>query len=70
MSKNMVEIEGPQMTSQYGSYVLYAGLAKLHACVRMHIPMCLGTHMHACNTYCFSTSSSVALQLFVSPGFP
>ena len=25
MSKNMVETEGPQMTSQYGAYVLHAG---------------------------------------------
>jgi hypothetical protein len=25
MSKNMVELEGPQMTSQYGAYKLHAG---------------------------------------------
>ena len=25
MSKNMVESEGPQMTSQYGAYPLHAG---------------------------------------------
>ena len=25
MSKNMVEPEGPQMTSQYGAYELHAG---------------------------------------------
>ena len=25
MSKNMVETEGPQMTSQYGAYTLHAG---------------------------------------------
>jgi hypothetical protein len=25
MSKNMVEPEGPQMTSQYGTYELHAG---------------------------------------------
>jgi hypothetical protein len=31
MSKNVVEKEGPQMTSQYDAYVLRAGLARLHA---------------------------------------
>ena len=31
MSKNVVELEGPQMTSQYGAYGLHAGLARLHA---------------------------------------
>ena len=25
MSKNMVELEGPQVTSQYGAYELHAG---------------------------------------------
>ena len=25
MSKNMVELEGPQMTSQYGAYKFHAG---------------------------------------------
>ena len=30
MSKNVVETEGPQMTSQYGAYALRAGLARLY----------------------------------------
>ena len=41
ISKNMAETEGPQMTSQYGSYELNAGLARLHA--RAHAP----EHAHA-----------------------
>ena len=36
MSKNVVETEGPQMTSQYGEYALRAGLARLYARMRMH----------------------------------
>jgi hypothetical protein len=47
MSKNAVETEGPQMTSQYGEYALRAGLARLHACRRTHTPTRPGTHMHA-----------------------
>jgi hypothetical protein len=47
MSKNVVETEGPQMTSQYGAYALRAGLARLYACMRMHTPTRPGTHMHA-----------------------
>jgi hypothetical protein len=47
MLKIMVEIEGPQMMSQHGAYVLHVGLERLHAHVCMHMPMCLGTHMHA-----------------------
>ena len=43
----MEETEGPQMTSQYGAYTLQAGLAKLHACMRMHTPTRRGTHVHA-----------------------
>ena len=43
----MVENEGPQMTSQYGAYALHAGVARLHACMRMRTPTRLGTHMHA-----------------------
>jgi hypothetical protein len=38
MSKNMVETEGPQMTSQYGAYALHAGLSRLHALLHMHTP--------------------------------
>jgi hypothetical protein len=47
MSKNVVEIEEPQMTSQYGAYALRAGLARLYARMRMHAPRGLGTHTHA-----------------------
>jgi hypothetical protein len=46
MSKNVVETDGPQMTSQYGTYALRAGLATLHARMRMHIPMRPDTHTH------------------------
>jgi hypothetical protein len=68
MSKNVVETEGPRMTSQYGAYALRAGLARLHASMRMHTPARLGIHMHArthaqactqrpvCITYYFSTT--------------
>ena len=31
MLKNMMETEGPQMTSQYGAYALRAGLVRLYA---------------------------------------
>ena len=47
MSKDMVEPEGPQMTSQYGAYALRAGLARLYARMRMHTPTRPDTHMHA-----------------------
>jgi hypothetical protein len=46
MSKNIVETEGPQMTSQYGAYVLHVGLARLYARTRMHTPTRPGTDMH------------------------
>ena len=45
--KNMVEIEGPQMTSQYGAYALRAGLAWLHALIRMHTRTPTCTHVRA-----------------------
>jgi hypothetical protein len=47
MTKNVVEAERPQMTSQNGAYALRAGLARLYACMRMHTPTRPGTHMHA-----------------------
>ena len=47
MSKNVVETEGPQMTSQYGAYALRAGLARLYARMGMHMPTRPDTHMHA-----------------------
>jgi hypothetical protein len=46
-SKNVVETEGPQMTSQHGAYALRAGLARLHARLRMETSTRPGTHMHA-----------------------
>ena len=47
MSKNIVETEGPQMTSQYGAYALLAELARLYARMRVHTPTRLGTRTHA-----------------------
>jgi hypothetical protein len=47
MSKNILETEGPPMTSQYGAFALRAGLARLHALMRMHTPTRPHTHMHA-----------------------
>ena len=35
------------MTSKYGAYTLRAGLARLHARMRMHTPTRSGTRMHA-----------------------
>jgi hypothetical protein len=43
MSKNLVETEGPQMTSQYGAWALRAGLARLYVRMRMHTPTGPGT---------------------------
>jgi hypothetical protein len=47
MSKNLVETEKPQMTSQYGACALHAGLARLHVLMRMHTPTRPRIHMHA-----------------------
>ena len=47
MSKNIVETEGPQMTSQYGIYALRAGLARLHARTHMRTRPVTHMHMHA-----------------------
>jgi hypothetical protein len=47
MSKNIVEPEGPQMSSQNGAYALLAGLARLHARMRIQTPTRPGTHMYA-----------------------
>jgi hypothetical protein len=46
MSKNIVETEGPEMTSQYGAYALRVGLARLYARMHMHTSTRPGTHMH------------------------
>ena len=61
MSKNWVETEEPQMTSQYSAYALRAGLARLHGRTRMPTPTRPDTHVdaRACthrpvsNIYCF-----------------
>ena len=63
MSKNMVEPEGPQVTS-YGAYALHAGKARLHACARAY------THRQICNTDCFFaatifTRTRLSVTLFV-----
>ena len=44
MLKNVVQIEAPQMMSQYGIYMLHVGLARLHA--RAHAPGYPGARMH------------------------
>ena len=65
MSKNVIETEEPQMTSQYAAYALRAGLPRLHARMGMHTPTRLGTHIHArthrpiSNTHCFSTAAMI-----------
>jgi hypothetical protein len=65
MSKNMVEPEEPQMTSQYGTYALRTRLARLHELIRMQTPTRPGTHArtHACthrqtrNTFFFYSNN-------------
>jgi hypothetical protein len=47
MSKNVLETDGLQMTSQYGAYALRAVLWRLHARTRKHTPTRPGTQMHA-----------------------
>jgi hypothetical protein len=69
MSKNIVETEGPHLTSQYGAYALRAGYAKLYVRIRMHTSTRSSTHMHArtrkhahtpiSNTYRFSTATMI-----------
>ena len=65
MSKNVVETDESQMTPEYGAYALRAGLARLHARMRMHTPTRPGAPMHACthrptiDTYCFSTAKII-----------
>ena len=43
----MWEIQGSQMTSQLGACALCAGLARLYARIRMHMPTRPDNHMHA-----------------------
>jgi hypothetical protein len=47
MSKILVELEKPQMTSQYGAYELDAGLVKLHARTCIHTPTIPGARNRA-----------------------
>ena len=47
MSKNTVETEGPQMTSQSGAYALRAVFVMVYARMRMHMPTRPDTHTHA-----------------------
>jgi hypothetical protein len=49
MSKDIVETEGPQMTSQHVAYALHARVARLHGRACTHRPISRP------NTYCFST---------------
>ena len=67
MSKNTVETEMPQMTSQYGVYALRAGLARLYARMRMHMPTSPGTHMHARTHAQACTHTNQYLKLIVFP---
>ena len=75
MSKNTVETEGPQMTSQYSAYALRVGLARLYARMRMHTPTRSGTrtHSHACahrpisNAYCFSAATMIRKRASLLP---
>jgi hypothetical protein len=64
MSKHLVETEKPQMTSQHGAYALRAGLARLHARMRIHTPTRPGTHMHACTRKNAHTDQYVILTAF------
>ena len=76
--KNVVETEGPFLTSQYGAYALHTGLARLHALICMHTPTRSGTNMPArthtrarayrpiSNTYCFSTATMIRERASVS----
>ena len=62
MSKNVVQTEGPQMTSQHSAYALRAGLAGLYARMRMHTPTRLVTHMHVGKRKHAHTDQSVILS--------
>jgi hypothetical protein len=51
--------------SQYGTYALRAGLARLYARMRMHMPTPPGTHMHA-RTSMHTQPNMLYLSLFDS----
>jgi hypothetical protein len=65
MSKNLVETEGPQMTSQYGAYALRAWLARLYARKRMHTPTRPSNDMHARTRKHANTGQYVILIAFL-----
>jgi hypothetical protein len=71
MAKSLVESEGPQITSQHGAYAVPAGLARLHARMRMHTLTRPGTHRHArthrqiSNTYRFSTATMMSKRAWM-----
>ena len=64
MLKIIVENEGPQMMSQYGAYALRAGLARLYACMCMHMCTCLGTYMQSFTHKHAHTDQYVILNCF------
>jgi hypothetical protein len=69
MSKNAMEPDRLQVTSQYGAYALRPGLASLHARMRMYTLTRPGTRMYArtharvhphrsvSSTYCFLSAT-------------
>jgi hypothetical protein len=67
MSKNIVDTEGPQMTSQFGAYALRAGLARLYTLMRMHTRTLPSTYMHArtrkqAHTYQYVISNGIMVS--------
>ena len=46
MSKNLVEPERPQITSQYDAHTFHAGYSRLYARTRMRTPTRPGTHAY------------------------
>jgi hypothetical protein len=56
------------MTSQYGVYALYGGLARLYARIRTRTPMHPGTHMHA-RTHARASMYTHTLRFHDSNGF-
>ena len=61
MSENVVELDGPHMTSQYGAYGLHAGSERPHARLHAHAPGYPhdeSTRTHTlCNIYYFPTAT-------------
>ena len=69
MPKNVVELDGPQMTSQYGAYGLYMldkeGYTHARVCTRPRVRAealaraRTHTHIYICYIYCFSTATVI-----------